>query len=61
MAGEVIAVVREEVVGCPLKLLRDLFDDALDFVLGTEGEALQQLTTKGTPRWFRVRLCPVYP
>ena len=61
MAGEMIAIVREKVVGGSLKLLRHFFDDALDFVLRTEGEALQQLATKCTPRWFRVRLCPVYP
>lgn len=41
MTGEVIAIIGEEIVGCPLKSLGDFFDYALDLVLGTEGESLQ--------------------
>lgn len=41
MAGEVIAIIREEVVGRSLELLRDFFDYVLDFMLGAEGETLQ--------------------
>lgn len=40
MAGEVVAVIREQVVGRSLKLLRDFLDHVLDFLLGAEGEAL---------------------
>ena len=40
MAGKVIAVVGEEVVGGSLKLLRDFFDYVLEFVLWAKGEAL---------------------
>lgn len=41
MAGEVIAVIGEQVVRRSLKLLRDFLDYIFDFMLGAEGEALQ--------------------
>ena len=41
VAGEVVTVIGEQIIGGCLKLLRDFFDYVLDFILGTEGEALQ--------------------
>ena len=41
VAGEVIAVVGEKVVGRSLEIMRDFFDHVLDFMLGTESETLQ--------------------
>lgn len=41
MTGEVIAIIGEKIVGHPLELLGDFFNDVLNIVLRAEGEALQ--------------------
>ena len=55
-----IAVAVEQVVGRPLEILGYLFYDRLDFMVRSECEALEKLTSKSPPGRFLARPRPVY-
>lgn len=55
-----IAVAVEQVVGRPLEILGYLFYDGLDFMIRSEREALEKLTSKSPPGRFLARPRPIY-
>lgn len=56
-----VAVAAEQVIRRPMEILGDLFDDGLDFMIRSECEALQKLTSKRSPGRFLAWPCPIYP
>lgn len=55
-----VAIAGEQIIRRSLKILRYLFDDGLDFMIRSECEPLEKLTSKGPPGRFLARLRPIY-
>lgn len=55
-----VAVAAEQVVRGPLEILGYLFDDGFDFMIRSECEALEKLTSKSSPGRFLARPRPIY-
>lgn len=60
VAGEVVAVPGEDVVGGAVEFGRGSLYDGVDLGLGREREALQDLESKRATRWFALGLGPVH-
>ncbi len=60
IAGKVVAVAGEDVVGGTVKFERGAVDDGVDLGLGREREALQDLGSKRAARGFGLWLGPVH-
>ena len=55
-----VAVAVEQVIRRSLKILGYTFDDGLDFMIWSECEALEKLTSKGAPGRFLTRPRPIH-
>jgi hypothetical protein len=53
----VIAVLGEEIVCCSLEFFRCLFDDSVDFGVGLDSEAMENLTLERPTRWDSLGRC----
>lgn len=60
VAGEVVAVLGEQVVGGALELVGGVADDGVDLGLRREREAVEDLGPKSAARGFRLRPRPVH-
>lgn len=55
-----VTVVGEEVVGRPQELIRHFSYDVVDLTFCVECEALENVNTKGSSRWFIAWFSPVH-
>lgn len=55
-----IAIVREKVVICPKKCVRNFFYDSIDLFLGAKSEALEDRKAECSARRFELRFRPVH-
>lgn len=54
-----VAVIAEKVVACAQKYARSVVDDVGDFLLGQDGETVDDLAAKSATRRFEFGSCPV--